>query len=164
MYNYARFGEIFEFGHNYLPEFTRSADGQFSIKYLLNNAKRFLIGKPMYRTASGWEIEKFGFSIFLGNPMLLMMTVWYLTDLLRRKTNLQKHLIVLTFVVHLFLLLLHRTGGGFQLGARYAIDLVPYSLLYLCADRQGRNIRWWECAILAAGFILMLIGCKYVHI
>src|SRR5699024_8149717 len=29
-YNLARFGNPLEFGHNYLPEFTRAADGQFS--------------------------------------------------------------------------------------------------------------------------------------
>lgn len=29
--NYARFGSIFEFGHNYLPEFTRTETGQFNL-------------------------------------------------------------------------------------------------------------------------------------
>ncbi len=164
LYNFARFGNVFEFGHNYLPEFTRSAHGQFSLEYLIANAKRFLLNTPVFRNDSGLEFEQFGCSVFLGNPMLLLMLLWYLCDLVRRKTNLSKHLIMLTFAVHLFLLLLHRTGGGYQLGARYAVDLVPYSLLYLCVSPRGRNIRWWEGVLLTAGFIMMLIGCRYVHI
>ena len=35
--NYARFGSIFEFGHNYLPEFTRTETGQFNLAYLKGN-------------------------------------------------------------------------------------------------------------------------------
>ena len=32
--NDARFGNPFEFGHNYLPEFQRAEKGQFSLEYL----------------------------------------------------------------------------------------------------------------------------------
>ena len=39
-YNYARFGNIFEFGHNYLPEFTRARDGQFSLSYAAKTGAR----------------------------------------------------------------------------------------------------------------------------
>ena len=35
--NFARFGNITEFGHNYLPEFTRSELGQFNIGYMAEN-------------------------------------------------------------------------------------------------------------------------------
>lgn len=37
--NFARFGNITEFGHNYLPEFTRSELGQFNIGYMAENLK-----------------------------------------------------------------------------------------------------------------------------
>ena len=45
LYNLARFGSFFEFGHNYLPEFTRSEHGQFSLAYFWDNAKLVLNGK-----------------------------------------------------------------------------------------------------------------------
>jgi len=163
-YNFARFGNPLEFGHNYLPEFTRSADGQFSLKYLAANAKRFLLKPPFYQTESGWEFEKFGCSVFLGNPMLVLMLVWYLTDLIRGKAKPLSHLIAGTFVIHLCLLLLHRTGGGFQLGARYAVDLVPYSLMYLGVKPDKRDVNCWEAAWLTAGFVMMLIGSHFIHI
>lgn len=163
-YNYARFGNAFEFGHNYLPEFTRSANGQFSLAHLVSNAKRFLLGLPVQRTESGWEFEQFGCSVFLGNPMLLLMIVWFVVDLIRGRMNLSKGLTVGFFAVHLFLLLLHRTGGGFQLGARYAVDLVPYSLMYLGLRKEKQGLALWEALILTAGFAMMMIGSHYVHI
>ena len=163
-YNYARFGNVFEFGHNYLPEFTRSAHGQFSLNHLAANAKRFLLGLPVYRTESGWEFEKFGCSVFLGNPMLILLVVWFVCDLARGRMNLSKGLTMLFCAAQLFLLLLHRTGGGFQLGARYAVDLVPYSLVYLGLRKEKRGVAWWEGLILIAGFAVMAVGATQVHI
>ena len=40
--NYARFGNITEFGHNYLPEFTRTTTGQFNLSYLKENLMHYL--------------------------------------------------------------------------------------------------------------------------
>ena len=40
--NYARFGNITEFGHNYLPEFTRTKTGQFNLSYLRENLMHYL--------------------------------------------------------------------------------------------------------------------------
>ena len=68
------------------------------------------------------------------------------------------------FAVHLFLLLLHRTGGGFQLGARYAVDLTMYALIYLTLRKEKRATAWWEVLLLGAGFALMAVGSMAVHI
>lgn len=163
-YNYARFGDVFEFGHNYLPEFVRSEHGQFSLNYLAANVKSFLFGLPVSWSADGWTYSKFGSSIFLSNPMLLLLVIWYLCDLVRGRANAQKHLTMVFFVIHLFLLLLHRTGGGYQLGARYAVDLVPYSLIYLRLRKEKSGVNWWEAVVLLVGFAVMFIGCGQVHI
>lgn len=163
-YNYARFGNVFEFGHNYLPEFTRSEHGQFSLNYLTGNTRQFLLGLPVAWTEGGWSYSMFGSSVFLANPALLLMVVWYLWDVIRRRAGLKHHLTIAFLAVHLFLLLLHRTGGGFQLGARYAVDLIPYSLIYLTIQKERSGLRWWETAILYTGFIVMFIGCSQIHI
>ncbi len=42
VYNWVRFGSVVEFGHNYLPEFTRAEHGQFSLHYLLPNLRQLL--------------------------------------------------------------------------------------------------------------------------
>ena len=42
-YNYARFGNPLEFGHNYLPEFTRDPDQpQFGLQYVAGNIANLL--------------------------------------------------------------------------------------------------------------------------
>ena len=43
LYNYVRFGNVLEFGHNYLPEFTESEKGQFSLSYILPNLYNLLL-------------------------------------------------------------------------------------------------------------------------
>ena len=164
VYNMVRFGNPLEFGHNYLPEFTRSANGQFSLSYLSANIRRFVFGLPVYWGENGLEVEKFGASAFLCNPMLLLLIIWYLSDIVRRRASWAHHLTILLFFIQLFLLLLHRTGGGFQLGARYAADLVPYSLIYLGLRRRKRSLAWWEISVLLAGLILAFIGTTIVHI
>jgi len=163
-YNYVRFGNVFEFGHNYLPEFTRSDHGQFSLHYLANNVRQYLLELPVAWTEEGWNYAMFGSSFLLANPALLLMVVWYLWDVIRRRAGLKHHLTMAFFAVHLFLLLLHRTGGGFQLGARYAVDLIPYSLIYLTIQKERSGLRWWETAILYTGFIVMFTGCSQIHI
>ncbi len=163
LYNWVRFGNPLEFGHNYLPEFTRSEHGQFSLTHLLQNARTFLIGLPLSFTNGQWSFSKFGASVFLSNPALLLLLLGYAGMLMRGRARLSSHLTMLTFAAHLFLLLLHRTGGGFQLGARYAVDLVPYVLIYL-SRRRSHSLRPWEMVLLSAGFILFFIGSTVIHL
>ena len=49
--NFLRFGNVFEFGHNYLPEFQRAEHGQFGLAYLLPNLLNLL--RPVTLTADG---------------------------------------------------------------------------------------------------------------
>ena len=63
-----------------------------------------------------------------------------------------------------FLLLLHRTFGGFQLGARYVVDLIPYSFFYLLLCRRERAWTIAYLAVMLPVLALMVIGTVYVHI
>ncbi len=56
--NYARFGNITEFGHNYLPEFTRTTTGQFNLSYLKENLMHYL-----RLPATGETVVRFRFLI-----------------------------------------------------------------------------------------------------
>lgn len=135
-YNYVRFGNIFEFGHNYLPEFSTQGGIQFSLDHVAGNAKRFIRGLPF--TTVGdiryLNLEQFGFSVFIACPALTVMLVRAVADAIRKKFTVAKGLILAGFAVQLFLLLLHRTFGGFQFGARYACDLLMYPAAYLCCS------------------------------
>ena len=50
-YNFARFGSVTESGHNYLPEFVRAENGQFSLTYLVPNLLQLL--RPVTLDAQG---------------------------------------------------------------------------------------------------------------
>ncbi|MBQ8953279.1 MAG: hypothetical protein IJ048_04120, partial [Clostridia bacterium] len=87
-YNWARFGNPLEFGTNYLPEFMRSAHGQFSLSHLMGNVRTFLFGLPLSRAeGGGWALKQFGFSVFLANPLLLCLLVRFVRDCARRRVS-----------------------------------------------------------------------------
>ena len=153
-YNYIRFGNPLEFGHNYLPEFSWQGGTQFSLSHVANNVRRFIFGLPFFRGQKGLETERFGFSFLIANPVFLLMLGWIAADLIRRRMNLQKLLIIGLLLTQLFLLLLHRTFGGFQFGARYTCDLLPYAAAYLALPGHARHMRGIEKAVLvfAAAF------------
>ena len=70
LYNYARFGDAPEFGHNYLPEFTGSEKGQFSLSYILPNLYNLLLRPVTLRAGLTLEYPLFdGFMFYIANPM-----------------------------------------------------------------------------------------------
>lgn len=164
LYNLLRFGNPLEFGHNYLPEFSFQGGVQFSVSHVLGHLKTFLWGFPLEISNGAIAFKKFGYSVFLACPTLLLMLVWFIRDLVKRQMRWEKAVILFTFFLHLFCLLLHRTFGGFQLGARYAVDLIPYSFLYLLLTPEKKKMAVWEGVLLCLVFLFTLIGVTQVHI
>lgn len=136
-YNLARFGNPLEFGHTYLPEFQREADGQFSLAYLASNLRNLL--RPVGLSATlALEFPAFnGFLPFVANPLF---TLWLGCGLaaLRRRTPPPGPLalpsrgapLAAICLALTLLTCMHRTLGGWQFGARYFVDLLPYALLW----------------------------------
>lgn len=58
--NALRFGDPFEFGHNYLPEFLEAPNGQFSFKYLSNNLSSYLQAPKLSAESSKLYIDIYG--------------------------------------------------------------------------------------------------------
>jgi hypothetical protein len=76
--NYARFGNIFEFGHNYLPEFVNDPHGQFYIGRVLENLDRMFfsmdyIGFPLFH----------GFAFWLASPIVVCFVVYLAVYIIR---------------------------------------------------------------------------------
>lgn len=155
-YNGIRFGNIFEFGHNYLPEFSTEGGVQFALSHIPDNVRTFLFSLPFRRDEWGWELSQFGFSFWIASPVFLLMISWIIFDIWKKRINWVKVLLIVCFVLHLFLLLLHRTFGGFQFGARYTCDLLPYAACYLALPGHPRKMHGIETVILifALGFAI----------
>lgn len=161
-YNLVRFGRLFEFGHRYLPEFMRAENGQFSAAYFLNNLKNIL--RPVTLNAAlDLEFPIFdGFMFFVANPLFLLWILAMLKEARARSFAGPDAVILAGFLVSLGLLCLHRTMGGWQFGARYTVDLLPYALLFFL--RRGGRLRYglFACWLLAAGVLLNLYGAVYM--
>ena len=164
LYNYVRFGNPLEFGHNYLPEFSTQGGVQFSLNHVGHNIKTFLWGLPLEKSNGVWSYKRFGYSMLLACPTLTLMLLWAVEDLFRRRMRAEKAVVLFTCLLHGFLLLLHRTFGGFQLGARYAVDLIPYTFFYLVLTPEKKRPRWAEIIVLGALFVFTFLGSIQVHI
>lgn len=163
-YNYVRFGDPLEFGHNYLPEFTRSEHGQFSIAYVWQNFKTLFFGKPFHADGANLTFEQFGFSMFLSCPVLICWTVWAAKDVLLRRMSPAKITILLMAALDVFLLLMHRTLGGHQFGARYALELMPLCFAYFLLSSDRARLTRWESVLMSFGLIFNLVGGILVHV
>ena len=161
-YNYARFGNPFEFGHNYLPEFTRAQSGQFSISYVAGNIRTFVFGLPFSLQNGQWTLNRFGFSMFLCNPALWMMFVWLAARARRRRLRPQAALCAALMLAHFFCLLLHKSFGGFQFGARYTLELIPYALgvLHFAPRRAPRA---WEATVFSLAIAFNAVGAYLLN-
>ena len=163
-FNYVRFGSVFEFGHNYLPEFTRAEHGQFSLAYIANNWRTLFFGSPFTTDGATIAFNQFGFSMFLSNPILICLVIWVASDIARHRFTWQKLVILLMCALNVFCLLLHRTLGGYQFGLRYALELVPLCLAYLLFSPDRTRLTRWECVIMCFGLAFNFLGGCLVHI
>lgn len=161
-YNFVRFGNPLEFGHNYLPEFSFQGGVQFSIRHVANNAQTFIFGMPFKMDGNALILNQFGFSFMLATPMLTIMMIFMIIDAFKREFYLNKAIIGAAFFLHLFVLLLHRTFGGYQFGARYTCDLLPYAMIYL--TQRKKQITGAEITIGCFALIFSIYGTMVIHL
>jgi hypothetical protein len=126
--NFARFGSIFEFGHNYLPEFVRDYHGQFHISRVPRNLRMmFLEWDIFFQIEEGFPFYgRTSFAFWLASPILISYVVYLFVHLKSKgKGDATIWLIPLLVLLHLFAFSFHRTLGGRQFGSRYAADSLP---------------------------------------
>lgn len=152
-YNYARFGDPLQFGHDYLPEFTEAEHGQFALCYLWPNLRRILF-EPVRIRDGALSFPVFdGFMFYVANPLFLALFYEQARALVTRRTDFTGTALTLGMALELLLLCMHKTFGGWQFGCRYTCDLLPFALLYIA--RRGRtktSPALWALAALAVAF------------
>ncbi|MCC8356953.1 MAG: hypothetical protein LJU34_03745 [Oscillospiraceae bacterium] len=161
-YNYARFGNPLEFGHNYLPEFVRAENGQFHISYLWPNLKQILFG-PIAVEDGRLSFSLYnGFMFYIANPLYLVVFVYAIRGLFRPSAR-GGGLLLAGMALELLLLCMHRTMGGWQFGARYTCDMLPFALMYL-AMRDRPRARSWELAVGGLAVAFNAYGVMYMYL
>lgn len=163
--NYMRFGNIFEFGHNYLPEFTSQENGQFSIHYLWNNIGALTQLPEIIEGAL--KFDMFGkVNIFIAFPFYII-TLWLTIECIVKGEKIQKIFLIFTWgtiVTNIFFLLLHRTMGGAHFGNRYIIETLPAAFVctaFLWNQNTGQKkiYRAIKCAVFSITFIFGAVIC-----
>ena len=129
--NAARFDNPFQFGHDYLPEFTRSPDHlQFSLSYIPENLRDKLFRLPVW-SEGRLLFPKAGFAFFFTSPIYALGFVRLIERVIRRRRGgapLPVAPLAVAGVcvsVHLLALCAHGSMGGIQWGLRYTIDAIP---------------------------------------
>ena len=159
--NMMRFGNPFEFGHNYLPEFASVDTGQFNMVYVKENLPH-LWWLPKVSFTGAWEYQKFnGFSMFMVSPLFISYIVYTVYALIKRR--IKPALAVLIFaviVLELVLITAHKTMGGWQFGNRYTNDVLPLAFLGLAASLPKEKTDWesFNYILLFWGAALNIIG------
>ena len=155
-YNWARFGNPLEFGHNYLPEFTRNPEQpQLGLQYIVHNIENLL---RLPQIVDGHiEFPRFdGFAFWLVNPMYVSAAAAGLNKAARRQWDALDTLLALGFLAEIFLLLMHKTFGGWQYGARYLCDLYPMLLLFELRPRGDTPA--WERGVALTSLAVTMTG------
>lgn len=165
--NYMRFGSIFEFGHNYLPEFTRTETGQFHISYFAGNLKNLLrLPVPDPESHALRFPTDNGMAFWLVTPLFLTMAAAWLYAVVKkwRQQRVLILLLPLLALLHVFVICCHRTLGGWHFGNRYLLDLLPYLFYGLLVWKPDED--WfarWNMPLFYLGLSMQLIGTAAVY-
>lgn len=158
--NYARFGNPFEFGHNYLPEFAYEHD-QFSVSYIADNLKS-LFRLPFFE-GGRLAFHRFnGTAFWIVSPAFLSLAAHFIFDIFRnRKFNAPASALIILIAIHFIILCSHKTMGGWHFGHRYTIDALPAAALALCLLWRGRReglVLALNAPLFISGAVINLIG------
>ncbi len=157
-YNWVRFGNPFEFGHRYLPEFLRVANGQFSLAYLVPNLVNLV--KPVTLSSTlQLQFPLFnGFCFFVGNPLFAYWFYQIGKQVVRRQVTLHGGVILLVWFANVVALCLHRTMGGWQFGTRYLVDTFPYVMLWQATKKDNDALGAGAWTLCGCGVLFNLYG------
>jgi len=136
--NYARFGNVLQFGHNFLPEHTIVDPlGHLHPSRVVRNISMMFFGVDMsYPLRHGFpHYGRTSFAFWLASPMFISYAVYHVIYVQKYKGKTLDDIImrvipVLVFI-HIFLFSLHRTLGSRQFGSRYITDSLPIVFLGL---------------------------------
>lgn len=129
--NYARFGNVFQFGHDYLPEFAEEKpEGQFSAAYLGENWRKLWALPAVEAGIVRFPIFN-GCAFWIFSPVFLIFTVYFVKNLRCAVRKPELLLAVALIFLQFFLTCFHATMGGWQFGNRYTVDALPVLLFAL---------------------------------
>ena len=164
--NYLRFGSVLEFGHNYLPEFQRAANGQFSLNYIwgnLCNLFRLPQWNGVEEPLTFFKIN--GFAFYITNPLLLTMLAALVYAIIRKRLpRALTVLLPLLSLAYVLIICAHRTLGGWQFGNRYLLDIMPWMFFgFLHWKPRSQSLLYWNIPLAVFAAVTNLMGSVILY-
>ncbi len=168
--NFLRFRSIFEFGHNYLPEFVDAEHGQFSPVYLADNlANLWRLPQIVDGQLRFYQFD--GTAFWLVSPIVITYLFTLIRRLVQWKKIKRRQLIIFAAIfaslaAHLVLLCLHKTMGGWHFGHRYTVDILPVLFLGLLLQDQkdDNHAALLSVPLFAIGMITNAVGTIFLYL
>ena len=152
-YNYVRFKAFFDVAYWMIPGIMNEpwfSHGLFSLQYIPENLKPFLIGLPAFNlTAPFMHAPIQGIAIWFTTPAF----IFALRSKLKNAVTLSAWIAI--FAIALVIFTKGASGWGF--GYRYAVDFYPF-LFILTVRGMGANLRWYHKILIILGIIVNLWG------
>ena len=117
-------------------------------------------------------IQRVWFHLYISNVIFILLAVaviWFVIKCLKDFEPTNAVEVVMLFVlvcIHLFLMLMHRTTGAWQFGARYMADIIPGALLCIlyCKNVLHKRPSPPVLALLAFGTALNIFGALEMYL
>jgi len=156
-YNWVRFGDLFEFGHNYLPGMVSFPDGQFSLKYVWPNLRKSFHFPELVNGRLQFKASDCNFLLLVNPVYILWISVFFKRDL-KPETWMVAGLVL----VNALALYMHNTLGVMQFGFRYFVDMIPW-IAFAMLDSDVKLTK--PVLLLAAYSVLINIyGALWFHL
>ncbi|MCR5502465.1 MAG: hypothetical protein K6F53_05625 [Lachnospiraceae bacterium] len=164
--NYARFGSITEFGHNYLPEFMEAEHGQFDLFYLKNNF-HMLLNLPSFDGEKRMEIDHFGnLNFMIASPFIIFALAMIIVMLVKKQWKLAAFdgVVLVPCSAYLFVTIMPKTMGGWHFGNRYTNDILPWLYLTVAlALGKAPEAGKYQIPVCIFGMCLNAVGLVVVY-
>lgn len=163
--NIMRFGNPLEFGLNYLPEFTRSHSAVFSLAYVKSNLHN-LFRLPEIAVNGRLLFPQFnGMAFWLASPIFVSSMIYLISSMIRHKAKDSLFPLGIFVLVsfNIFLLLLHKTMGGWHFGNRYTVDVLPFIFLIIMITGQKRSYHVIDYPLFILGLGLNIAGTIAIY-
>jgi hypothetical protein len=165
--NFARFGNITEFGHNYLPEFTRTTTGQFNVSYLKENIKN-LFRLPSIESGEVEFPSANGFCFFIVSPIIIFFIALIIKGIIKKDIADKKIIVIISLIIiaELFGIVMHKTMGGSHFGNRYTNDILPLVFLGIgtMLNSKYKSLEMLSFVLFVFGLCLNLLGSTLFYL
>lgn len=161
--NYARFGSITEFGHNYLPEFQQAPLGQFHLSYIKENFP--LLWKLPRAEEHIVQFPKFnGTAFYLVSPIFISYAVYFIYAAVKKRLSWKDAVIPCLILIQFLFITAHKTMGGYHFGNRYtnyALPMLFIALLFLMPEKD--KLEKYQYPLCILGLAINIAGTIAVY-